>query len=240
MTEPAYQSRWSTVWCADALDIMPTIETESMDLILTDPPYGVEWRSGFRAETFDAIKNDGAGDRDVVRAVLTQCVRVVDQARHLYVFGPPDALEWLKVSEATTLIWDKGVIGAGDLSSSWGPMHEEITFVVTKHRHAGQKGGGNLAVRRRKGTVLRFGRPTGRKVRHPSEKPVALLTELIESSSRVGEVVLDPFAGIGSTGVAAVLRGRRCILIEMDQRYVDIAIERLQVAEAIADQMEGA
>jgi site-specific DNA-methyltransferase (adenine-specific) len=88
--------------------------------------------------------------------------------------------------------------------------------------------------------VLRFGRRTGRTVRHPTEKPTDLLAELIESSSRVGEVVLDPFAGVGSTGVAAILRGRRALLVEVDERYAEIAVERLRVAEALAEQIEAA
>ena len=91
----------------------------------------------------------------------------------------------------------------------------------------------------RKGSVLRFNPPTGRKVRHPNEKPVALLRELIESSTRSGDVVLDPFAGSGSTAVAAVLSGRRAVLVESDERWLSLAIERVQAAEQIADAIEG-
>jgi len=86
-------------------------------------------------------------------------------------------------------------------------------------------------VRLRKGSVLRFGPPTGRTVRHPSEKPVPLLRELIESSTRQGEVVLDPFAGSGSTGVAAVLSGRRAILVESHYEYALLARDRVLRAE---------
>ena len=88
----------------------------------------------------------------------------------------------------------------------------------------------------RKGTVLRFMRPTGRKVRHPSEKPVPLLSELIESSTRRGDLVVDPFAGVGSTGVAAILAGRRALLIEKDPQWIQILIERVKRAEDLARQ----
>jgi site-specific DNA-methyltransferase (adenine-specific) len=71
-------------------------------------------------------------------------------------------------------------------------------------------------------------------VRHPSEKPVGLLGEMIESSSRRGELVLDPFAGVGSTGVAAVLAGRRSYQVEIDERYVQIAVDRMVSAERLA------
>jgi len=74
----------------------------------------------------------------------------------------------------------------------------------------------------------------GTVLRHPTEKPVALMRLLIESSSLPGEIVLDPFAGVGSTLVAAVVTGRRAIGIEIDERYAEIAAERLRKAEAIA------
>jgi DNA modification methylase len=228
----AYESEHVTLWQGDASLVLPGIETESLDLVVTDPPYGVDWQSGFRTESFDRLANDGSADREIVRGILRESVRLVGQNRHLYVFGPTDVLEGLKVSATTPLVWDKATIGGGDLTSPWAPAHEPINFVTSKHRHAGQTGKEGVANRVRKGSVLRFPRPTGRKVRHPSEKPVALLRELIESSSRQGETVLDPFAGIGSTGVAAILSGRRAVLVELDPRYVAIAVERIKQAEA--------
>lgn len=229
-----YQSELATVHCADARDVLAGIETESLDLVVTDPPYGVEWQSGFRAETFDQLANDGADDREGIRAVMAESVRLVGQNRHLYVFGPGDILEGLKVSAVTPLVWDKATLGAGDLTAAWSPAHEPISFVTSKHRHAGQSGREGVPNRLRKGSVLRFPRPTGRKVRHPSEKPVPLLRELIESSSRQGETVLDPFAGIGSTGVAAILSGRKTVLVEIERQWADIAVDRIRQAEEVA------
>jgi DNA modification methylase len=60
---------------------------------------------------------------------------------------------------------------------------------------------------------------------------------MIESSSRMGETVVDPFAGVGSTGVAALLLGRKAVLVEQDERYVQIAAERLQTAERLWTEM---
>jgi len=237
MITPAFTSEHATVYHGDSLDVLPTLATESFDLVVTDPPYGREFQSGFRNDSFDVIDNDTAADRDTIRQVITQCVRLVGQSRHLYVFGPPDVLCGQKVSEVTTLIWDKGVIGPGDLRAPWGPAHEPISFAVSKHRHAGQSGASNLAVRLRKGSVLRYMRPTGRKVRHPNEKPVALIRELIESSTRSGDTVLDPFGGSGSTAVAAILSGRKAVIVESDQEWVDLAIERITKAEALAGEL---
>lgn len=234
----AYQSDRVTLYHGLAGDVLAQIPTESVDLVLTDPPYGVEWRSNVRAQRFDMLAGDGADDaqRADIRAVLADCVRVVGQGRHLYVFGPDDVLDGLKVSATASLVWDKAIMGAGDLSAPWGPAHEPITFAVSKHRHAGESGKSSVPVRMRKGSVLRFTRTTGRKVRHPSEKPVGLLRELVESSTRAGDMVLDPFAGIASTGVAAVLAGRRAILAEVDEQWIGPAVDRLRSAERLADE----
>lgn len=233
MVIPIYRSELAEVYNADALEVLPDLVTESVDLVIADPPYGVEWRSNMRAETFDELLNDAPADREGIRKVLAETVRLVGQHRHLYVFGPDDVLAGLLVSERAELVWDKARPGMGNLAAPWGPQHERITFAVSKHRHAGQRDAGALPVRMRKGSVLRFSPPTGRNVRHPSEKPVGLLRELVESSSRAGELVLDPFAGIGSTGVAAILSGRRTILVELDDRYARIAVERIQDAEKL-------
>jgi DNA modification methylase len=234
-----YESDLATVHCGDARDILPGLATESFDLVLTDPPYGVEYQSGFRAETFDHILGDGKADRGDVHEVLRECVRLVGQNRHLYAFGPTDVLEGLKLSAITPLVWDKMMMSGGDLTSPWGPAHEMVNFATSKHRHAGEAGKEGVANRIRKGSVLRFPRPTGRKVRHPSEKPVPLLRELVESSSRQGECVLDPYAGVGSTGVAAILSGRRTFLVELKREYADITVERIRRAEFLV-QMAGA
>lgn len=221
-----------TVYHGDALEVLPRLRTESFDLIVADPPYGVEWQSNMRATTFDQLANDGPGDRDGIRAVIGEAVRLVGQHRHLYVFGPADVLEGHKVSEVTELIWQKPV-GMGDLAKPWAPAHERISFAVSQHRHGGKAGCPALPVRLRKGSVLTFGRPTGRNVRHPSEKPVGLLRELIESSTRADETVLDPFAGVGSSGVAALLSGRRAVLVELDEHFAQLAAARCQKAERL-------
>jgi DNA modification methylase len=224
------------VWHGDAEQVLAEIPTESADLIVTDPPYGQEWQSNQRGDLFGQLDGDGADEdsRNRIRAGLEHCVRIVGQNRHLYVFGPTDVLEGLKVSECVGLVWDKTMMSGGNLAAPWGPQHEPITFAVSKHRHAGKSGASVLPTRLRKGTVLRFERPTGRKVRHPSEKPTALLRELIESSSRQGELVVDPYGGIGSTAVAAVLSGRRALTCDTDERWVQVAVDRVRAAERLA------
>lgn len=144
-------------------------------------------------------------------------------------------LEGLDVSEPTHIVWDKAILGVGDLQNPWGPSWEPIWFSLSFPSAAERiDGAGSLSVRLRRGTVIRCQRPNGRGVnRHPTEKPVELLRQLIECSSMLGETVLDPFAGSGSTLVAATIEGRRSIGIELEERYCEVAAERLQRAEGI-------
>lgn len=102
-------------------------------------------------------------------------------------------------------------------------------------------GGGALSARMRQGTVLRIRRPNGSATgRHATEKPVALMLQLIESSSVRGSLVIDPFAGSGSTLVAAVLLGRRAIGVEINHVYAKRAVARIKAAEHIADLADAA
>lgn len=231
-----YDSPTCQVWCGDSLPWLAAMQNESVQLVLTDPPYGVAFRSNMRADRFDAIAGDGGSDDEYgkIRSILGHAARVTAQSRHLYVFGPARLVDGLVVSATTELVWDKGGAGMGDLSSAWGPQHEPITFCVTASRHAGKAGKDNLAVRLRKGTVLKFPRRSGLRYRHPTEKPVPLLRELIESSSRAGDLVLDPFAGSGSTAVAAILAGRRATICELDPEHAAVAVERVRRAEEVA------
>jgi 16S rRNA G966 N2-methylase RsmD len=205
-----YRSELAEVHQGRAEDVLATLATESVALVVTDPPYGVEWVSNRRRRGRTR------------RAWRTRRY----QNRHLYVFGPADLLEGLKVAPPVELVWDKGTMSGGDLTAPFGPAHERISFAVSKHRHPGQIGQDALPARIRKGSVLQFTRPTGLQVRHPTEKPVALLREL----------VLDPFAGVGSTGVAAILSGRRTLLVELDDHYARVAVDRVRRAEALAAQ----
>jgi DNA modification methylase len=236
-----HESRWARVWHGDALDVLPALPTETYGVAVLDPPYGKDHQSNRRQEKFDRIENDSPtpADRDKVRRILEHCVRLVGQHRHLYVFGPDDWVEGLLVAEPAELIWDKGAMGSGDVTSPWGTSHERITFAQSKHRHAGERGKSNVPARMRKGSVLSYPRVTGQKLLHPHQKPVPLLRELIESSSRQGERVLDACAGVGSTGVAAILAGRPVDLIEMTGPYAELCVERVQAAERLAEQLAG-
>jgi site-specific DNA-methyltransferase (adenine-specific) len=218
---------------ADCLDVLPQLERESAHLLLTDPPYGQEYQSNKRQQPLAMIQGDD-GSLDLSE-LLTAACRVLRRGRHAYVFGPFPA-EGTPLTAAVPLIWDKKVNGTGNLSLPWSKSHENITFCVYEPSGANRaKGYGNLAARMRRGSVVQCPRPQGAATgRHPNEKPVLLLRQLIESSSVMGETVLDPFAGSGSTLVAAMREGRRAVGIEVDGAYCATAVRRL-AAEAAAE-----
>ncbi|MBX6356332.1 DNA-methyltransferase [Streptomyces thermodiastaticus] len=239
----AYQSDRVTLYRGDAAQLVGILPT--VDLLATDPPYGVKFVSKrdarTRARFGPLLGDDGTLDVPALLGVLTR--GHLRNRRHAYVFGyrPDQLTEPMQLGSTAELIWDKGVPGRGNFEMPWGPAHELITFgarcASAAHR---ADGSGKTAARMRAGSVLRYGRPNGKTTRHPTEKPVPLMAELIESSSRRGEVVLDPFAGSGSTLVAAVLTGRRAIGCELDPRYAEVAARRLAEAERIADMMRAA
>lgn len=224
--KPYYKSDLVTLYHGDCMNVQP-----SYDLLVTDPPYGQQYVSGWGGSKWGEIAGDD-NPAGVVEA-LRHALKGLKEHRHVYIFNGKLDLSSLPLGGRTELVWDKGMIGAGDLAKPWGPQHETITFATYISSKAGRtRGGGNLSARLRKGSVLRSLRPSSGRVKyHPTEKPVDILRQLIESSSVMGETVYDPFAGSGSTLVAAVLEGRKAIGCEIEERYCETAARRLEELE---------
>lgn len=235
-----YSTRF-TLYCADAIDVLPLLKPKNVGLIAGDPPYGKKWQSGRRTKAFDAIANDD-GAFDAIGLIGAYVRTVLMPHRHVYVFGNPyeTIREALALGGGCDLVWDKGIAGSGDLTSVWGPQHETIGFGVYVPSKANrEKGNGNLVARMRRGSVLRVQRPNGVGVtKHPTEKPVVLMRQIVESSTVIDDIVLDMFAGSGSTLVAAILSGRKAIGIELDPAYYALTLERCIRAEALWKQIE--
>lgn len=230
---PYYEDDFATIYHGDAWDVLLSMDPGSVDLVIADPPYGVEHQSGWtnRHHGNRRISGDD-GSLDVLPLLEAALLRLKHQ-RHFYIFGPGD-FSGLTTQKTTELIWDKGRPGMGDLAQPWGPAHERITFgAISRFKSEGSRGG--LAARVRRGSVLSVSPDNcgqGAK-HHPTAKPVLLLRMLIESSSLIGETVLDPFVGCGSTLVAARMEGRRAIGVEIEEAYCEIAAKRL--AQGVLD-----
>ena len=197
----------------DCLEIMPVLG--KVDAVVTDPPYGIShssnWDSSWARSTI--ANDDSVAARDSV-------LKTVDRA---LVFGT-----WKKPKPSgthTVLIWDKGdAAGMGDLSVPWKPNHEEI-YVIGKG-FSGERGSGIL--RHTNITWESAGRS------HPHTKPVSLMCDLLRKCLRTW-IILDPFMGSGTTGVACVKTGRSFVGIELDPDYFNIACRRVQEAYSQPD-----
>lgn len=203
---PYYDDGIVTIYHGDCRDILPSL---TADVLVTDPPYGIAYKSG---KTREALADSIAGDEDTS---LRDDLLARWGDRPALVFGT-----WRIPRPAgthTRLVWDtKGALGMGNLSVPWKPSDQEI--YVLGYGFAGPRTSNVLRVAPVQSTA-RNGR------HHPHEKPVALMRMLLEKCPP--GVVLDPFAGSGSTLVAAKLLGRRAVGVELDERYCEIAARRL-------------
>ncbi len=209
----------------DCLQLLPSLPPRSVRLLLTDPPYGIGFQSNWRTVSARAPKliNDETPEKAIAlfRAMLSSVSPAMADECHALIFTSwryepqfRTALEEAGFEIAASIVWVKENHGSGDLSG-FAPMHERIL-------HARR---GGAAIRPRLEDVLIV--PRERATDHPTEKPTALLEQLIACTTLEGELVVDPFAGAGSTVVAARRLGRKVFAVELDARWHAAGIERL-------------
>ena len=218
------------VHLGDCLQVMRVLPNESVSLVLTDPPYGIDLDMGEtkKGSTHPVIYDDAHYDiMDLVALAAKEAFRLLKEDSHAYFWFDIKAharvLKMLQDAgftvDAIPLIWVKG--GSGQTNhpdSRWGSAYEACFFCRKGSRAMLKQGQSN---------VLAHDPVPGVRKIHPTEKPVALLRQLIETSTVPGEVVLDMFGGSGSTGEAAIQTGRNFILIEKDPAYHAGICERL-------------
>lgn len=193
------------------------IKSESVDLILTDPPYGIRYRS----QTDKTIKNDKAP----YIWWLYDAYRILKNDGALLCFTRWDVLEaWRSAIQyagftiRSCIVWDKVYHGMGNTKAAFAPQHELLLFA--------DKGGYRFPGRRPT-DVLSYRKVPSAHMIHPTQKPVELLCALIEFTTRRGAIVCDPFAGSGSTIEACARTGRNYIAIELEAEYCIKARERI-------------
>jgi site-specific DNA-methyltransferase (adenine-specific) len=218
---------------------MRELEAESVDAIITDPPYS----SGTRREASKTLTGKGSmcrapgtwfgsdslttdGFQYLMRAVSVEAFRTLKPGGHFLSFIDWRMLPHLMASVESAdlrkigvLVWDKTYYSLGHYFRN---QHE---FIVHFSR-----GKGAAPQRRDVGNVLQC-KPVRNGV-HPTEKPVDLLDRILSVVAPPDAVVLDPFMGSGSTGVAALHTGRRFIGIEREETYFKIAEKRIYAAHA--------
>ncbi len=207
----------NTVFKGNNMDVLKSMPSETVDLILTDPPYNINYRSNRRVKKakFKHLENDN--NNDWIPEFAKEAHRVLKNDRHLYCFCRHDtypqfiaAFQEAGFKLKRTLIWVKNNHGSGDLKGDYAPQDEWIIYCHKGRRELFGK---------RISNVLYFPRLNSDKLRHSTEKPTKLLEKLIEKSTKKGELVLDPFAGSGSTMFAAKEKERYYCIIELADAY---------------------
>lgn len=220
----------ATLYLGDCREILPSLT--DVAAVVTDPPYRVtsggfgDLEGGFGGWIKDSYDNKGAIVAcDLEWADWLQLIPATlrDDA-HVYVFSNDRNLQVARqAAEAAglvfhrLLIWDKRAA----LPNRW--YQQTCEFVLFM----------------RKGRAFKINDPSSKSLYsifqrdesdHPTEKPVELCQHYIENSTMRGDVVLDPFTGSGTTGVAALRAGRRFVGCELDQKWFDVACRRLERA----------
>jgi site-specific DNA-methyltransferase (adenine-specific) len=200
MTEPFYKDESVVIYHGDCREVIPTLG--AFDLVITDPPYGMEYQSNFRINKHDKIIGDKSMPVDVVNVVIKKA----DSAA--YIFCRWDNLA-LMPKPKSVLVWVKNNWSMGDLKHEHGRQWEACCFYPRI----------NHKFKKRTPDVLNFARTKNNL--HPTQKPVGLIAALIEANEC--ETILDPFAGSGTTGRAAKDLNKKSVLIEREERYCEVA-----------------
>ena len=220
----------------DCLEGLRSVPDESVDLIVTDPPYLISYSTNYRKDkTHDfcsVIANDN--NPDLLRDCLTQCYRVLRPNSAAYVFCSAKTLDTFRAFAMdagfvikNTIVWVKNNWTAGDLKAQYGQQYEPI-LLLNK---------GRALIRGKRLTdVWTFDRVAGKAQLHQNQKPIDLIAQCIDKHSNHGAVVLDPFMGSGTTAVACLRTGRNYIGFELDEGYHAIAQQR--IADTIDEMLE--
>lgn len=211
----------------DCLEVMADIPDGSVDLVLCDPPYGINFQSQWKKDKADWLPKI-ANDKTPFVAWLQLAYDALRDGGCALVFTRWDVWQHFHVEAERCgfrvkdqIVWDKMQHGTGDLKGSPGPRHE-LAIMLTKGRFT--------FAGRRPQSVIQIKKVPPAKLAHPNEKPVALMEALVNSYCPEGGVVLDPCMGVSPVGVACVITGRKFIGIELSPDYFEIARSRIEQA----------
>lgn len=206
----------------DCMELMAAMADKCVDILLTDPPYGMEFQSNARKVKLAKIENDD--NLDWLPEWIKEIRRVVKDDSHLYIWCSWHKIEVFK-SEfekhfeiKNLLVWHKQGGGMGDLKGGYGGCHELCLFI---------NNGKDLKGKRDVDVIDKAYR-TGNEY-HPTQKPVNLMEYFIEKSSNEGDLVFDSFAGSGSTAIACYNTKRNFIGAEINKEFYDVAMKRIQI-----------
>jgi len=205
----------------DCLKFMAKMPKNSVDLLITDPPYGINFQSGHRNKKWRKIANDN--NLLWLTEFSAKVRRVLKPGAHAYIFcSHHHGYAFRQIIGAylpykNKLIWKKNNTGMGDIEGDYAPQYEEILFFSNGEKKLNG---------RRDSNILEFVRTQNEL--HPTQKPVDLIRFLIRKSTDKGDLVFDPFLGSGTTAIAAHQEKREFIGIELDEVHFKTAKKRYE------------
>ncbi len=219
--------------CGDATsagDVATVMADEQAVCLWTDPPYGVEYEGGTKRKL--TLRNDSAeGLSRLLEDSFAALDAVLASGAAVYIAHPAGALSVTFGSRFIaqgwrlhqTLVWIKDSLVIGH--SDYHYRHEPVLFGYKAAQGRRGRGSGGWYGGNDCSSVFEVPRPKA-SPDHPTSKPVALVEAMVKNSSRSRDIVLDGFLGSGSTLIACERAGRRCFGLEIDPRYVDVAVRR--------------
>ena len=214
MIEPYYSEDGITLYNARCEDVLPQLN-ERWNLVLTDPPYGIELdtdysKKGRNTNQYEAVAGDGFGETDLSWLTKLGCTTVLWGAHNYYWHLPT-------MRNPGWVCWDKRC--NEDADRAFGAPFELAWvniprfFRIYRVQHGG------------------FVNADGGKRFHPTQKPVKLMAKIMNELSEKGGMVFDPYAGSGSTLIAAKQLNRKAVGIEISEKYCEITVNRLRQKE---------
>lgn len=215
--------------CGDstqAADVKKVLGGVEPHLMVTDPPYGVEYDPGWRAtagvkrnkERLGKVANDNRADWREAWALFPGSVAYVWHAGR-FASTVQDSLTAAGFDVRSQIIWAKDRFALSRGHYHW--QHEPCWYAV-------RNGPANWVGDRKQSTLWNIPAREGKGFEHGTQKPVECMRRPIENNSSAGQAVYEPFSGSGTTMIAAEITGRSCHAIELMEPYVDVAIERWQ------------
>ena len=245
----------------DALEELKKIPTESIDLIITDPPYNVStdlkidrsrWGKKQKRKAiinFDYGEWDKMSEDDFERFTLkwyAECKRVLKKGGSIYIFFTKELISLFHLHRFYDFPPEKSHRDSGLIKTkniiSWIKSNPLPAFNRTNYRSAvefiyfGQKEGEkaifNFGQQKEMKNWFEYPLVQGReRTKHPTQKPLGLIQKFVQVSSNKDDLVLDPFIGSGTTAVAAKMLGRNYIGIEKSKEYCEIAEARIKTQQ---------
>ena len=210
--------------CGDCLEMMRLIPDKCVDLVLTDPPYGIDFQSNMRTQSvkFDKLENDDNNFRfktypEMFRILKDNSVAIIFCSFKNYADDYKEIERLFSIKNC--IIWDKGGGGIGDLEHS---LSTDYEMAIIAHK-------GLCPIRgKRDGSIWKSGKVNPNTQSHPTEKPVGIIKQFIEKFSDKQRLIFDPFMGSGTTARAATDLGRNWIGCEISEKYCTIWEDRLK------------